>query len=78
MTSAQETDLAHRLMKGIAAVLGVALVVALVACFTASPTSFSPPAWLVDWTSWLVSALSAIFAPLVLVSAAQALRKFSQ
>jgi len=74
MTSAEETGLARVLMIIIALVLVIAFILALTG-FTTPP---SPPAWLVDWTSWLVSALGAIFAPLVLVSATQALRKLSR
>jgi hypothetical protein len=49
------------LLGGIAAVLGAGLP--------------PPPDWLTGWTTWLLTAISAVFAPVVLKSAADALSR---
>jgi len=61
---------------GLAKILAVLVVIVFLLALSGVSLS-SPPAWLVDWTDWLVSAVTVVFAPIVLVTTAQALRKWA-
>jgi hypothetical protein len=66
----------NRFAYGLATVLGILMVVgfALALLGVSAPL---PPGWLVNWTEWLLSAVGLVSAPLALVTAVQAVRKYA-
>jgi hypothetical protein len=53
------------------------VLLVLLAIAVVGGTLAPPPPWLESWTAWILSAVSVVFAPLVLQSVARALQKFA-